>query len=146
MVSIFQDLYAYLEERNLKPKMHVLDNECSRAIKTFIRKEGTDIQLVEPYNHRVDAAETAAKAAKYHMLAALATTDPNCPLQLWDRFIPQVQDTLNMLRTSRRNVSISVYEDLEGPYDFNRTPMSILGTKSISKAFMFRTGHIIHPP
>ena len=71
-------------ERNLKPKMHVLDNECSRAIKTFIRKEATDIQLVEPYNHRVNAAETAVKAAKHHMLAALATTDPNCPLQLWD--------------------------------------------------------------
>ena len=82
MVSIFQDLYAYLEERNLKPKMHVLNNKCSRAIKSFIRKEGADIQLVEPFNHQVNAAETAVKAAKYHMLAALATTDPNCPLQL----------------------------------------------------------------
>ena len=96
MVSILQDLYAYLGERNLKPKMHVLDNECSRAIKTFIRKEGADIQMVEPYNHRVNAAETAVKAAKYHMLAALATTsDPNCPLQLWDRFIPQVHVRLH---------------------------------------------------
>ena len=67
MVSIFQDLYAYLGERNLKPKMHVLDNECSRAIKTFIRKEGAEIQLVEPYNHRVNAAETAVKVAKYRL-------------------------------------------------------------------------------
>ena len=65
MSKVFKDLYAYLGERNLKPKLHVLDNQCSRAIKSFIRKEGTDIQLVEPHNHRVNAAKTTVKTAKY---------------------------------------------------------------------------------
>ena len=80
MSKAFKDLYAYLEEHNLKPKLHVLDNKCSRAIKSFIRKEGADIQLVKPHNHRVNAAETVVKTAKYHMIASLAMLDPSCPL------------------------------------------------------------------
>ena len=85
---MFQELYAYLREQGIQPRLHVLDNECSKAIKTFLRSQDTDIQLVKPHNHRVNAAETAVKAAKYHMIAALATLDVNCPIQLWDRFLP----------------------------------------------------------
>ena len=87
---------------------------------------------MEPHNHRVNAAETAVKTAKYHLLAALATVDPACPLQVWDEFIPQVQDTLNMLRTSRRNSKISAYQDMKGVFDFNKTPMAPLGTKGLA--------------
>ena len=71
----YQELYAYLRERGIQPRLHVLDNECSKAIKAFLRSQDTDIQFVEPHNHCVNAAETAVKAAKYHMIAALATLD-----------------------------------------------------------------------
>ena len=64
MVAVFQDIYDYLPEQNLTPNLHVMDNECSKAIKNFIKKEKVDIQLVEPHNHRVNAAEPAVKAAK----------------------------------------------------------------------------------
>ena len=37
-----------------------------------------------------------------------------------------------MLRTSRRNAKISAYEEMEGPFDFNKTPISILGTKGLA--------------
>ena len=97
MVKTFQELYAYLRERGIQPRLHVLDNECSKAIKAFIRSQETGIQLVEPHTHRVNAAETAVKAAKYHMIAALATLDVNCPNQLCNCFLPQIQDTLNLL-------------------------------------------------
>ena len=132
MVKTFQELYAYLRERGIQPRLHVLDNECSKAIKTFLPSQDTDIQLVKPHNHHVNAAETAVKAAKYHMIAALATLDVNCPIQLWDRFLPQIQDTLNLLRTSRDNAAISAYEALNGPFDFNRTPISILVTRALA--------------
>ena len=66
------------------------------------------------------------------MIAALATLDINCPIQLWDRFLPQVQDTLNLLRTSRDNAAISAYEALEGPMNFNKTPISILGMRALA--------------
>jgi hypothetical protein len=42
-------------------------------------------------------------------IAALATTDRDFPLQLWDRLAPQVQDTLNLLRASQINPNISAY-------------------------------------
>ena len=66
----------------------MLDNECSKAVKNFIRNNDTDIQLVEPHNHRVNAAETTIKSTKYHMIAGLQTVDPDCPLQLWSKFMP----------------------------------------------------------
>ena len=80
----------------------------------------------------MNAAETAVKAAKYHMIAAVATLDVSCPIQLWDSFLPQIQDTLNLLRTSRDNAAISAYEALNGPFDFNQTPISILGTRALA--------------
>ena len=84
-----------------------MDSECSKAIKNFIKKEKVDIQLVEPHNHRVNAAEPTVKAAKYHTIAGRATVNITCPLRLWCEFVPQIQDTLNMMRTSRRNSNIS---------------------------------------
>ncbi len=49
---------------------------CSRAVQAYIEKEDMRIQLVEPHNHRVNAAKTAVKAAKYHIIAGLQTVDP----------------------------------------------------------------------
>ena len=53
----------------------MLDNECSKAVQTFIKSNGTDIQIVEPHNHSVNAAEPSVKAIQYHIIAGLATVD-----------------------------------------------------------------------
>jgi hypothetical protein len=55
----------------------------------------------------------------------------NCPLQLWDEFLPQVELTLNLLRFSRRNPLISANNELYGPFDFGKTPLAPLGTKAL---------------
>jgi hypothetical protein len=132
MVKTFKDVYDFLTMHKHKPKLHVLDNECSRAVQKYIKSQSTDIQLVEPHNHRVNAAEPAIKSAKYHIIAGLQTVDPNCPLQLWHRFIEQMQDTLNLLRTSREDPNKSAFEQLQGRFDYNRTPMAILGTQAVA--------------
>ena len=119
MVKAFTDIYAYLKPKNLQPKLHVLDNECSKAVQTFIKSNGTDIQIVKPHNHSVNAAEPAVKAIKYHVIAGLTTVDINCLLQLWDLFLSQMQDTFNLLRVSRRDPSKSAYEEIEGEFVFN---------------------------
>jgi hypothetical protein len=51
--------------------------------------------LVEPHNHRVNAAERAIQTFKDHFISALATTDSEFPLQLWDKLTSQVKNTLN---------------------------------------------------
>jgi len=125
------DIYGYLTQRNFKPSLHVMDNECSKLVKDFVKAQNTKIQFVEPDIHRVNAAERAIQTYKNHLIAGLCTVDPNFPLQLWDETVPQSEMTLNMLRTSRRNPRLSAYAKLEGNFNFDRTPLAPPGTKSL---------------
>ena len=90
-----------------------------------------DIHLVPPHNHRVNAAERAIATFKEHFITDLATVDRNCPLQLWDKFLHQVKLTLNLLCFSCCDLSKSANEEVHGPYDFNKTPIVPIGTKSL---------------
>ncbi len=87
--------------------------------------------LVEPHNHRVNAAQRAIQTFKAHFISALATTNSDYPLQLWDRLTPQVVSTLNMLQPSRIDPTISAYEAVRGPYDWNRFPLAPPGCKAV---------------
>jgi hypothetical protein len=71
--------------------------------------------LVESHNHRVNTAERAIQTLKDAFIAALATTNCNFPLQLWDNLMSQVINTLNMLQASRIDPKKSTYEILNGP-------------------------------
>ncbi len=87
--------------------------------------------LVKPNNHRVNAAERAIQTYKAHFISALDTTDSNFLLQLWDCLTPQVEATLNMLRPSRIDPSMSAYEAVHGPYDWNCFPLTPPGCKAV---------------
>ena len=83
MVAAYQDIYEYLESVNQKPTLNVTDNEASKAVQNYIKSKDVDWQLVEPDNHRVNAAERAIQTFKNHFLAGLATVDKAFPLELW---------------------------------------------------------------
>jgi hypothetical protein len=87
--------------------------------------------LVEPHNHRVNAAKRAIQTFKDHFISALATTDSEFPLQLWDKITSQVEATLNLMRASRINPNISAYEAIWGPYDWNCFPLAPPGCKAV---------------
>ena len=106
-----------------------MDNECSKCIQNYLEEKETRRHHVAPHAHRVNVAKPAAKKAKYHLIAALATLDWGCPIQLWSKMLKQVQDTLNMFRTSRNDTTKTAYQELEGDFDWNTTPMAPLGTK-----------------
>jgi hypothetical protein len=119
-VSIFNAYKKFLKDltaKEFKPKLNVMDNQATRHIKKFLTKNNCKLQIVEPHNHRVNAAKRAIQTFKGAFIAALATTDSDFPLQLWDQLTPQVEDTLNMLWASRVNPSKSAYEILNGPYN-----------------------------
>jgi hypothetical protein len=59
-----------------KPKINIMDNQVTKHIKQC------KLQLVEPHNHRMNAAERAIQTFKDAFIAALATTDSKFPLQL----------------------------------------------------------------
>ena len=103
MIKAYKSIYEYLESKGFKPQFNVTDNECSKTIKDYLKQQKTTVQIVEPDNHRVNAAERAIQTFKNHFIAGLSTVDPNFPMQLWDELLPQAQDTLNLLRMSRKN-------------------------------------------
>ena len=45
------------------------------------------------------------------------------------KLLPQAEITLNLLRNSRINPSLSVYYQVWGNFDYNKTPLAPLGTK-----------------
>ena len=111
--------------------MNVMDNQATKHIKKFLTEKECEIQLVAPHNKRLNAAKRAIQTWKDAMIGALATTDADFPLQLWDWLTPQVEDCLNLMRASQINPTISVYEALNGPYDWNRYPLAPLGCKAV---------------
>ena len=113
MISTFKEVYEELKTKGHQPKFHVLDNKCSKAVKNYVISEQTNIQLVELHNHRVIATELVVKSLKYPALTVFATLDPNGPIQLWDQFTEQIEITLNLLRTPRRNKNKSAYQDFQ---------------------------------
>jgi hypothetical protein len=129
-ITAFTDIFVTLRARN-QPTLYVMDNECSKAVERQICSNTLGIQLVPPHNHRVNAAEHAIGTFKEHFIAALATADMNCPLQLWDKFLPQVELTLNLLYFSCRNPLVSANQELYGPFDFTKLPLAPLGTKAL---------------
>ena len=101
-ISIFNAYKKYFKDsttKGFKLKLNVMDNQVTKHIKKYLKND-CRLQVVEPHNHRVNAAKRAIQTLKVTFIAALATTDSDFPLQLWDQLTPQVEDTLNLLRGS----------------------------------------------
>ena len=129
LVRAYSRMHAYLTARGLKPQLQKLDNECPAALKNFMRAEHVDFQLVPPYDHRQNAAERAIGIWKDHFVAGLASLDPAFPMHLWCRLIDQCTQTLNLMRPSRINPRLSAEAQLNGAFDYNKTPLAPPGTK-----------------
>jgi hypothetical protein len=90
-VSIFNACKLNFQsmQKGYKPKLNAMDNQATKHIKQFLTKEECKLQLVKLHNHRVIAAKRAIQTFKDALIAALATTNRNFPLQLWDKLTPQ---------------------------------------------------------
>jgi hypothetical protein len=104
--AAYKTQFEFLESKGYKIKINVMDNQCTKQIKKFLTKKDCELMLVEPHNNRVNVAEPAIQTFKDHFISALATTDSEFPLQLWDKLPSQVENTLNLMRASRINPNI----------------------------------------
>jgi hypothetical protein len=129
LVRACTKLHTKLTPCGLRPLLQKLDNECPAGLKKFMQAQGVDYQLVLPYVHRANAAERAIRIWKDQFVAGLSSTDPAFPLHLWCRLIQQATTTLNLLRPSRINPDLLAVAQLNGAFDYNRTPLSPPGTK-----------------
>jgi hypothetical protein len=82
--------------------------------------------------HQRNAAERAVRTFKNHFIAGLCSVDPQFPLHLWDRLLPQAKLTLNLLRGSRINPKLSAWAQVHGQFDFNVTPLGPPGTRVLA--------------
>ena len=84
-----------------------------------------------PDDHKINACKLAVKSTKYQVISSTTTMDEMCPLQLWSRFLLQMQGTLN-IRTSQQDNKLTANEELNGPFDWNATPMAQLGNNMVA--------------
>jgi hypothetical protein len=127
-LAAFKRVQDLLKRQGLKPKLQKLDNEVSKELLQFSQDEDIDYQVVPPKMHQRNAAERAIRTFKNHFISTLCGTDPNFPLHLWDRLLPQTLLTLNLLRASRINPRLSAQAQVHGAFDYNCTPLGPPGT------------------
>jgi len=83
MIKAFKDNINYLRSRGFKPSFNIIDNVALKAIKEYLVNKGIEMQLVEPNNHRANAAERAIQTFKNHFIAGLSIGDKDFPTILW---------------------------------------------------------------
>jgi hypothetical protein len=131
LVAAYNELHQQLLDGGVKPVLQRLDNEISRVLINAIKEKGIDYQLASPHDHRLNPAERAIQTFKNHLISILHGCDNKFPVWLWCQIIPQVVITLNMLRRSRINPKLSAYTQIFGVFDYNRTPLAHIGTRTV---------------
>ena len=132
ILEAYKECHKFLTKRGFRPQLHILDNECSESLKQFMEsKADEDFQTVPPHQHRRNAAERSMQTFKNHFVAGLCSTNPEFPLHLWDRLVPQAEISLNLLRGSRLNPKLSAYAQMHGLYNFNKTPIAPPGIRVV---------------
>ena len=77
-----------LKAAGIRPKKHVLDNECSTEFKQAIKENELEYELVPKGQHRINLAERALQTWKVHTIGALSRVADTFPLGLWDKSLP----------------------------------------------------------
>jgi hypothetical protein len=131
-VEAYEHIHQELTARGCKPKLQTLDNEASAALKSFSTTNDVEYQLVLPHFHRRNAAERASRTFKEHFVAGVASVDPDIPLHLWDRLLPEAEITLNLFRKSIQHPQFSAAAHYHGMVDYNKTDFAPPGCKIIA--------------
>lgn len=131
MIKAYKKLMRKIKEAGLTISTHVLDNECSAALKAAIKQHKVVLQKVPPHVHRSNAAKRAIRTFKDHFVAILAGIADLFPMNEWDLLLNQAELTLNLLRNSHLNPKISAYAYMHGPFNYNATPLAPMGAECL---------------
>jgi hypothetical protein len=117
-----------LAARGLSVDLQIHNNEASAAYKEAITfKWNAKFQLVPLDMHPQNRAECAFCTFKDYFLAILASVDYAFPPYLWDLLLPQAKLALILLCQAMLNPRICTWEFFQGPFDFNKTPLGLVG-------------------
>ena len=110
LLAALQRAVKFFSDRGAPPLLIRMDNECAELTKTWLATTPIKLELTPVAQHRTNKAERAISTWKDHFIATLATTDPNCPLSLWEDFVEQAELTLNCMRVSPVHPSLSAWK------------------------------------
>ena len=130
-IQVFADLHEHLLARRLKPSYMRLENESIPKFQIELKAKNIDFQLSSPGMHHRNIAEQAISTFKYHFIVLLWSTDPDFPMQNCYCLVEQADITLNLLRPWSMNPKLSAYYQLNGTFDYIRTPMAPPGTRTL---------------
>ncbi len=102
-----------------------------KHIKKFLTKNNCKLKVIELHNHWLNATKHAIQIFKATFIVALATTDRDFHLHLWDRLTPQVDGIFNMLRALQIDSTFLAYEILHSPYDWDQYLLALIGCKAV---------------
>ena len=124
LLAALQRAVKFFTDRGAAPLLVRMDNECAVGTKNWLATTSIKLELTPVAQHRTNKAERAISTWKDHFIATLATTDPNCPLSLWEDFVEQAELTLNCMRGSPVHPLLSAWEALCGRFDVLATPIA----------------------
>ena len=81
--------------------------------------------------HWHKAAYRDIQTFKAHLISCLCDSDPQYLAKERYHFPPQEKITLNLLCNCCFNTKVSVYAELRDVFDYNKTPLTPLGTRGI---------------
>ena len=129
----FDKIIQRLINNKLIVDLQILDNEASVEYKRAItEKWKANYQLVPPNTHRSNASERVIRTFKAHFLSVIAGVASCFPRNLWDLLLPQTELTLNLLRKSTLDPSLSAWPYFRGPFNYDATPIGPLGCDIIA--------------
>jgi hypothetical protein len=131
-VKAYDSVHQELTVNGFKPKLQTLDNDASTALKNFFTANDIAYQLVPPRCHRRNAVERAIRTFKEHYMVGIFSVYPSFPLHLCDGLLPQAENTLNLLQTSRLHPQLSAAAHYHGLVDYNKTDFAPPGCKIIA--------------
>ena len=129
----YEEYVQLLKTKEFMPKIHSLDNETSKRMKYYMDAEGITYQLKTAGSHRHNIAEKDIRTFKNHFISGLYSLPEKFPLNLWERLLQQAEITINILRTSRINPSLSAYAKLHGAFDYNANSLAPSGMNLLSQ-------------
>ena len=86
---------------------------------------------IPPSLHRNNAAEKSIGTFKDHLIAIICSCNPQFLMHLWCRIVRQATTTLNHLRQSYINPRLSAKAQLNGAFDYNKSPLAPPETRVI---------------
>ena len=131
LLRAYDEAYTTLTTCGFKPVLHRIDHETSAELIKAISSKGLKYEIMPPSNHRQNPAERAIQTFKAHFISIINGIDQEYPSDGWDLLMPQVNMTLNMLRSCGVNPAHSAYSFIYGAFDFNKHPLAPLGCRAI---------------